>query len=522
MVIRLLSALLNGIDAHPCEVEVDLDPRGIARETVVGLPDAGVRESLERVKSAMGNAGYAAPLGRLLINLAPADVRKEGPVYDLPIAVGLLAAQGIIPSDGPGAMSLPVRLARTLIVGELALDGRVRPVRGVLAMAFMARDQGMTAVIVPHANIDEAAVVPGIDVYGVGTLVEAVGLLTGSLEMDPAPEPDIAGAIARSPASVDFGDVRGQESAKRAMTIAAAGAHNVLMLGPPGTGKTMMAKAIPGILPALTPEEALEITRVYSAAGLEPPGASGLRLATERPVRSPHHTASSAAIVGGGIMPRPGEISLAHRGVLFLDELPEFPRPVLETLRQPLEDHVVTIARAAATVRFPARFMLIAAMNPTPKGDAPKGMAGQREVDKYLARLSRPLVDRIDLHVEVPAVPWEKLRSGSGGTSTADMRSQVESARAIQRSRQGEPTNAALGPRALDRFAPLTDQAEALLGQAIRELGLSARAYDKIRRVARTIVDLDAGESAGDGPVHIGVDAVAEAVQYRLLDRQRA
>ncbi|MEM1165239.1 MAG: YifB family Mg chelatase-like AAA ATPase [Planctomycetota bacterium] len=508
MLSRVRSFVLTGIDARPCEVEVDLDESAIERATVVGLPDTAVRESLERVRAAVGNSGYRFPPGRLLVNLAPADVRKEGPVYDLPIAAGLLRAAGVAQSGlDPRGM---------LMAGELALDGRVRPVRGVIAAAHLAASQGLRGVIVPQENAPEAAVVPGIEVYAVGSLTELVGLLSGGLEPSPHPPVDVAGAIERDEAPLDFAEIRGQEAVKRGLLVAAAGGHNALMVGPAGTGKTMMARALPGILPPLRPDEAIDITRVHSAAGqLNGDGGSGL--VTRRPVRAPHHTASSAAIIGGGAIPGPGEISLAHRGVLFLDELPEFPRAVLDTLRQPLEEGAVTISRSHSTARFPARFMLIAAMNPTAKGDLPTDAAGRRAMDRYLSRLSRPLLDRIDVHLEAPAVPWRALADSPAGTGTAEMRERVLGARCVQHARQGESLNAQLTGRELDRFAPLTEEAQAMLGEALTELGLSARAYDKIRRLARTIGDLDADHAPSEP---VGLPHLAEAVQYRLLDRQ--
>ncbi len=506
MIARVQSYLLTGIDADECELEVDFDHTDIDKQLLVGLPDAAVKESLERVRSALMNSGYAFPMGRTLINLAPADVRKEGPSYDLPIAVGLLLASGAI---RPSQSTLDPR--RVMFAGELALDGRLRPIRGAIAMAILARSRNTDAVIVPKANAAEAAVVRGVDVLGANTLTEVVGLLTGELDPEPEPSPDIESMLERAIPEIDFADVRGQESVKRAIVVAAAGGHNLVMLGPAGTGKTMMAKALPGILPPLTADEALEITRIYSAAGLL---ASGQGLVTTRPVRTPHHTASSPAIVGGGAVPKAGEISLAHRGVLFLDELPEFPRPVLETLRQPLEDHVVTIARASSTLEFPASFMLVAAMNPTPKGDMSPGEVGKREMERYLARISGPLLDRIDIHIEAPAVPFKQLRSAPIGTSTANMRDQVAAARSRQHERQDPGTpNARLSGRQLDKYAPLSTEAESLLGSAMTELGLSARAYDKIRRTSLTICDL-AGDDA------ITTAHISEAISYRLLDRK--
>jgi magnesium chelatase family protein len=485
----------------------------------------------------------------MLVNLAPADVRKEGPVYDLPMAVGLLLAEGVIRGGVGDRDEAAVDPRRFLIAGELALDGRVRPIRGALAMALHARHRGMRGVIVPAANALEAAVVEGVEVLGVRTVSEVVGLFNAQIDPEPHPPVDVASLIQSSDAEVDFAEVRGQEAVKRAITIAAAGSHNLLMLGPAGTGKTMMAKALPGILPPLSVDEALEVTRIYSAVGLlagaSRGGANGASrpspstngsshagahanghnansaaptgkgLITTRPVRTPHHTASAIAVIGGGAVPKPGEISLAHRGILFLDELPEFPRGVLDTLRQPLEDGDVTIARAHSAARFPTEFMLVAAMNPTPKGDVPTDEIGRRAMDRYLGRLSRPLIDRIDIHVEAPAVPWSELAAGKDrprGTTSAQMRERVLHARERQRCRQGARLNARLSGSQLDDLAPMADAAKNLLGQAISQLGLSARAYDKVRRVARTIADIE-------GKPGIEVAHVAEAVQYRLLDR---
>jgi len=563
MLARVQSYLLHGIDALACEVEVytELVNPESGRDTVVGLPDAAVKESMQRVHAALKNSGYGTVDNRNTINLAPADIRKEGPLYDLPIATALLMCAGVIrghasppprtskqkrpdfaalleaskaaaaPADADGGLEVPdfdsraggttaeavepINPAEYLIAGELALDGRVRPVRGVIAMAALAKSLGLRGVIVPQANAPEAAVVPGVEAIGIGTLTELVGLLNGQLEAVPHPPLDVLGMLHSAAAEVDFADVKGQEGVKRAIMLAAAGSHNLLMLGPAGTGKTMMAKALPGVLPPLTPDEAIEITRIYSAAGELP---AGRGLVTVRPVRSPHHTASSAAIIGGGQVPRPGEVSLAHRGVLFLDELAEFPRQVLETLRQPLEDHVVTIARSHSAVRFPASVMLVAAMNPTPKGDVPKDQVGHQAMERYLSKLSGPLIDRIDIHVEAPAVPWKQLSaprdSGPRGTGTAEMREKVLAARERQIKRQGAALpNSRLSGRKLDTLAALSEPCKALLGQAMSELGLSARAYDKIRRIARTIADLEGHENVAD-------HHVTEAVSYRLLDRK--
>lgn len=504
MLAQVHSFVLRGIEAIRCEIEVDLADRGLAKTTTVGLPDASVKESIERVRSAVINAGFAFPMTRLLINLAPADLRKEGPVYDLPIAIGLLLANQSIEGQAH---------RRLMFAGEVALDGRVRPIKGAISMAMLARKEGFDGIVLPADNAREAAAAAGtIAVYPADSLSTVVGFLNGSHEIEPQPDLDAEARIAEAAPAVDFAEVKGQETVKRALTIAAAGGHNALMLGPAGTGKTLCAKALPGILPPLSRDEAMQTTCIYSAAGQM---AHGEALLTRRPFRSPHHTASAAALIGGGSIPRPGEVSLSHHGVLFLDELPEFSRTVLETLRQPLEDGVVTIARAHSSIRFPARFMLVAAMNPTPGGDFATDEASQREMDRYLSRISGPLVDRIDIHVEVPRVAYRELAGKADGTSTQQMREQVIAARERQAERNGGSlkTNATLSGRQLDRLAPLDEQGQALLRAALTEMGLSARAYDKLRRVGRTIADLEGSQT-------VSANHIAEAVQYRLLDRK--
>jgi magnesium chelatase family protein len=508
MLVRLHSVTLVGIDALDCEVEVDVASRGFAAATIVGLPDAAVKESLERIRTAIANCGYTTPGKRTVINLAPADVRKEGPALDLPIALGLLFAE-----EGYAPETLP----HYYVTGELALDGRVRPVRGVLSMAMLARQQGARGILVPRDNANEAGVVDGLDVIAVGSLTDAVGFLTEQLPLEPVRLDREQVFTTAGRYDVDFADVRGQEFAKRALTVAAAGGHNLLMIGPPGAGKTLMAKCLPTILPALTWEESLETTRIWSAAGELPAGAS---LMATRPVRSPHHSASAPALVGGGSTPQAGEVSLAHHGVLFLDEFPEFQRSILETLRQPLEDGAVTIARAHSSVRFPAEFMLVAAMNPCPCGYHGDRRRACRctppQIEKYLNRVSGPLIDRIDIHVVVHAVPFDELRNTRPGTESAAMRQSVEHARARQRARfgPGRPLlNARLGPRLVRKHCPIDTVSEMLLKQAMTELGLSARAHDKVLRLARTIADLDAAD--GILPEH-----VSEAIQYRHLDRR--
>ena len=510
---------LRGIDAVPCEIEVDVSGQGLPRTTLTGLPDASVREAVERVQTAVANTGFAWPGGRVAINLAPADLRKEGPAFDVPMALSVLIASGALKRK-KGARGFALGgvsgvantsahssgFGRLLAAGELALDGRIRPIRGAICMAILAKELGFDAVLLPTENAAEASAVAGIRILAASSLAHAVAILSGSQDA-PALQEKVSAA--RENAAIDFSRVRGQEAAKRALCVAAAGGHNVLLIGPAGSGKTLMARALPGILPPLDLASSMEVTRIHSCAGVLPPGEGLMRA---RPVRCPHHTASTAAMVGGGSNPRPGEVSLAHEGVLFLDEVAEFPRSVLEALREPLEDGFVTVSRARGTARFPARALLIAAMNPTARGDM--GQGSRRAVEQYLSRLSGPVIDRIDLHVEVRAVSFAALSGTRAATSTAELREKVLVARARAVHRQGETPNARLVGGALDRVAVLDDESRSIVQQAMTELGLSARAYDKIRRVARTIADLDGAEL-------IRAQDIAEAVQYRILDRFR-
>jgi len=506
MLVKTYGSAVYGVDAITITVEVNIS--GGINFHLVGLPDSAVKESQQRIDAALSNNGFKLPGKKITINMAPADIRKEGSAYDLPLALGILAASTQI--------SAP-HLENYLIMGELSLDGGLQPIRGALPMAIKARDDGFKAFILPVQNAREAAVVEGIDVFGVENLNEAIDIVSEVGSLEPV-KVDVAEVFmeTESNAGVDFSDVKGQENVKRALEIAAAGGHNIILIGPPGVGKTMLAKRIPTILPPLTLEEALETTKIHSVSGLL---GSHDSLITERPFRNPHHTVSDVALVGGGSNPKPGEISLAHNGILFLDELPEFKRSVLEVLRQPLEDRVVTISRAKISVDYPSSFMLIASMNPSPSGDFfQPGESSDSEfaVRRYLAKISGPLLDRIDLHIEVNPVPFEELRNRENGEPSRSIRERVVEARNIQTKRYEMEkeiySNSQLTPKLQKKHCEIDAAGETLLKNAVERLGFSARSYARILKVARTIADLDASEN-------IATQHLAEAIQYRSLDR---